>query len=98
MAACTSVAASVILLLRTNCKVNCVLLCVLLLVMISSPGICKNCFSSGVAMLLFAVVLLCILHITLRFLKRKTAQDCWRLEQRMVAARFLLPAKARAGR
>jgi hypothetical protein len=56
IAACTSVAASTMLLLRTNCSVNDVLLCVLLLVMMSSPGICRNCFSSGVAMLLAIVV------------------------------------------
>ena len=31
------------------------LLCVLVLVMMSSPGICKNCFSNGVA-ILFAIV------------------------------------------
>ena len=56
IAACTSVAASVMLLLRTNCSVSCVLLCVLVLVMMSSPGICKNCFSNGVAMLFAMVV------------------------------------------
>jgi hypothetical protein len=56
IAACTSVAASVMLLLSTNCKVNDVLLCVLVLVMMSRPGICKNCFSNGVAMLLAIVV------------------------------------------
>src|SRR6266481_2137437 len=56
MAACTSVAASTMLLFKTNCSVNCVLLCVLLLVMMSSPGICRNCFSNGVAMLLAIVV------------------------------------------
>src|SRR6266540_1567560 len=56
IAACTSVAASVILLLKTNCRVSCVLLCVLLLVMMSKPGICMNCFSNGVAMLLAIVV------------------------------------------
>src|SRR5436190_1529368 len=60
------------LLLRTNCKVNCVLPCVLLLVMMSSPGICRNCFSSGVAMLLaVAVVLLHVIHITLCSLRRQ---------------------------
>ena len=56
MAACTSVAASVMLLLSTNCNVSDVLLCVLVLVMMSRPGICRNCFSSGVAMLLAIVV------------------------------------------
>ena len=56
IAACTSVAASVMLLLRTNCKISDVLLCVLVLVMMSSPGICMNCFSNGVAMLLAIVV------------------------------------------
>ena len=44
------------LLLRTNCSVSCVVLCVLVLVMMSSPGICKNCFSNGVAMLFAMVV------------------------------------------
>ena len=55
IAACTSVAASVSDLLRLNCKVKLVFACVLALVMMSSPGICRNCFSSGVAML-FAIV------------------------------------------
>src|SRR5688572_13951243 len=55
IAACTSVAAASMLLLRTNCSVNEQKPCVLLLVISSRPGICMNCRSSGVAMLLATV-------------------------------------------
>ncbi len=55
MAACTSVAASGRVLLRSNCRVSDVLACVLALVTSDMPGICMNCFSSGVAMLLAIV-------------------------------------------
>ena len=55
IAACTSVAASPRLLLRSNCNVSEQLLCVDALVISDMPSISKNCFSSGVAML-FAIV------------------------------------------
>jgi len=55
MAVCTSVAAASIDLLSANCSVSVVFPCVLLDVTISSPLICMNCRSSGVAML-FATV------------------------------------------
>ena len=56
MAACTSVAASGRVLLRSNWRVSDVLLCVEeLLVMSVRPLIWRNCFSSGVAMLLAIV-------------------------------------------
>ncbi len=55
MAACTSVAASGSVLLRSNWSVSDVLLWVVALVMSVRPLIWRNCFSSGVAML-FAIV------------------------------------------
>src|SRR6266852_5781237 len=51
MAVCTSVAAASRPLFRLNCSVRVANPCVLLLVTSSSPLICKNCRSSGVATL-----------------------------------------------
>src|SRR3954466_13210639 len=55
IAVCTSVAAASMLLFRLNCSVKLALLWLDVLVTISSPGICMNCRSSGVATL-FAIV------------------------------------------
>ena len=55
IAACTSVAAASTLFERSNCSVMFVLPCVLELVLSVMPGICVNCFSSGVA-IVFAIV------------------------------------------
>src|SRR6185295_19987315 len=55
IAVCTSVAAASMLLLRTNCSVKLVCPCVLFEVTSSSPLICMNCRSNGVAMLLATV-------------------------------------------
>src|SRR5687767_4440415 len=55
IAVCTSVAAASMLLESANCSVIDELPWVLLLVISSSPGICMNCRSSGVATL-FAIV------------------------------------------
>ena len=51
IAVCTSVAALSSVLFRLNCSVSCECPCVLLLVTSSSPLICMNCRSSGVATL-----------------------------------------------
>src|SRR5260221_11737702 len=52
IAVCTSVAAASMLLVRANCRVRLVSPWVLLEVTSSSPLICMNCRSSGVATLL----------------------------------------------
>ncbi len=55
IAVCTSVAAASMLLASANCSVRVTFPCVLCEVTSSSPLICMNCRSSGVAML-FATV------------------------------------------
>ena len=55
IAVCTSVAAASMLLSSANCSVRLAWPCVLFEVTSSSPLICMNCRSSGVAMLLAIV-------------------------------------------